>query len=98
MVGHTGGELLQDSSGDLFGSMMEYGQFGAGVVFKLSPETGTSLWNETVLYAFGAAAGDGSGPEQLVADAHGQLYVGTFRGGANNLGAVVEISGSGFQP
>jgi uncharacterized repeat protein (TIGR03803 family) len=52
-------------------------------------------WNETVLYSF-QGLNDGQNPlGGLVLDKAGNLYGGTFDGGANGGGTVYELSPSG---
>lgn len=49
--------------------------------------------HETVIYSFGANAGDGIDPEGgLIADSLGNLYGTTFEGGQNGYGTVFELS------
>jgi uncharacterized repeat protein (TIGR03803 family) len=76
------GGLIQDATGNLYGTTEQGGVFGFGTVFKLD-----TAGNETVLYSFTGAA-DGSFPaSRLVQDMTGNLYGTTFLGGAScNLG------------
>ncbi len=65
------GNLLMNSSGNIYGATLTGGAYNGGVAFMLSAtKTG---WKETVLYVFGAA-GDGSGPSSLVFGASGHLF------------------------
>lgn len=81
--GEVIGGLIQDSSGNLYGTTSAGGNSscsvinpGCGVVFKLSP-TG----QETVLYTFNGGT-DGAMPQAgVIRDAHGNLYGTTARGG-----------------
>ena len=73
------GNLLFDSSGNLYGTTLGGGTdtscsppFGCGTVFELSPN-GDGSWAETVLYNFQGGS-DGSSPSGLTFDASGNLY------------------------
>ena len=79
--------LIQDASGNLYGTTFEGGTNGLGTVFKVTP-----VGVETVLYSFGAGI-DGQYPyARLIQDASGNLYGTTFQGGTNGLGTVFKIS------
>jgi uncharacterized repeat protein (TIGR03803 family) len=86
---HAG--LVRDSVGNLYGTTYyggaAYGDYGAGVVFKLDT-TGT----ETVLYSF-TGRGDGGWSEAgLVQDSAGNLYGTTYAAGAYDAGVVFKIT------
>ncbi|MGH6848236.1 MAG: choice-of-anchor tandem repeat GloVer-containing protein [Methylocella sp.] len=92
------GGLIADGNGNLFGTTIEGGASGAGVVFKLSPG-GT----ETVLHAF-AGGSDGANPVAgLIADSSGNLYGTALNGGASGCnggsrcGVVFKLSPSGTE-
>jgi uncharacterized repeat protein (TIGR03803 family) len=75
------GDLLLDSSGNLYGTTSAGGAVGLGTIFKLDA-TGT----ETVLYSF-TGAPDGATPGgDLVQDSSGNLYGTTSQGGAGGCG------------
>jgi uncharacterized repeat protein (TIGR03803 family) len=83
------GNLIFDSSGNLYGTAFQGGNAGAGVAFKLTPNL-KGGWRETVLHSFRdhpvAILGAG-----LILDAKGNLY-GTTTGDANTtFGSVFEI-------
>jgi uncharacterized repeat protein (TIGR03803 family) len=88
--------LIFDGQGDLYGTTYYGGDYscsnyGCGTVFRLSPR-GTSVWTETVLYAFQNT--DGSNPQSpLTFDAAGNLY-GTAapENGTLSDGVVFELS------
>jgi len=81
--------LIEDSSGNLYGTASTGGVSNAGVVFKM-----TTQGTETVLHSF--AGPDGSGPAaRLLMDSAGNLYGTTASGGASNAGAVFEINAAG---
>lgn len=85
--------LLRDSAGNLYGPTSTGGSQGAGTVFELSPNGGG--WTEQTLYTFQGGS-DGANPSSgLIADAAGNLYGETARGGAQSIGTVYELSPSG---
>jgi len=81
------GGVVLDPQGNIYGTTVQGGPVGAGVVFKLDP-TGS----ETVLYAFenGAGGGTPSPSSDLVQDEAGNLY-GTANGGAFGCGVLFEV-------
>jgi uncharacterized repeat protein (TIGR03803 family) len=89
--GYSFGGLTLDSAGNLYGASPTGGDlnstylFGAGVVFKLSPNS-SGGWTYNILHAFQGT--DGSGPlANPVLDASGNLY-GTAEAGGNVNGCV----------
>jgi uncharacterized repeat protein (TIGR03803 family) len=71
--------LVQDTSGNLYGTTADGGANGKGTVFRLD-----SAGNETVLYSFCSLpnCADGAIPfTNLIRDAGGNLYGTTFEGG-----------------
>lgn len=98
------GGLIFDSAGNIYGTTQAGGNtadcdgFGCGLVFKLSPRSG-SEWEETVLYEFTRHADGGFPLAGLVIDASGNLYGTTdgggnpnFCGGQNGCGVVFKLS------
>jgi uncharacterized repeat protein (TIGR03803 family) len=83
------GLLRLDAAGNLYGVTELGGDYGAGVVYKLSPAGGT--WTQTTLYAFQGLPDAGFPYGGLIADAVGRLYGTTYFGGTNGLGAVFEL-------
>ena len=74
---------------------------GSGTV-GASNVTGISVsctaGTESVLYSFGASATDAEEPRAgVIMDSAGSLYGTTDRGGANSMGAVFKIGGSGTE-
>ena len=67
--------VIQDESGNLYGTAMRGGS-GYGVVFEVN-----TAETETVLYTFTGGA-DGSVPNPVLRDSKGNLYGTTFWGGA----------------
>jgi uncharacterized repeat protein (TIGR03803 family) len=82
-----------DAAGDLYGTTLNGGDTGNGVVFELSPPTdGKGKRTETVLHSFDSAD-DGVEPRMgVIMDAAGNLYGTTESGGNIGYGAVFEVS------
>ena len=77
--------LIEDTSGNLYGTTEYGGANGGGTVVKLTPSGGG--YTESVLYSFCAQGGtsctDGASPlASLIEDASGNLYGTTWHGGA----------------
>jgi len=84
------GDLIFDSSGNLYGTAGAGGVLGYGLVFQLVPRS-TGSWTEHILYSFAGgmdAAYPGGG---LIFDNAGNLYGVTFGGGAHGQGTVFEL-------
>jgi uncharacterized repeat protein (TIGR03803 family) len=93
------GDLVFDAKGNLYGTTSAGGggydpsNLG-GTVFELSPQSG-GAWTESILHSFHFTSGDGDGCDPrggLVFDASGNLYGTADECGANNSGAVFELS------
>lgn len=82
--------LTMDAAGNLYGTTLQGGEFGAGSVFKLTPAMGS--WAYTSLHDF-TGGDDGSNPgSRVVLDAQGDVYGATTSGGAFNYGVAFKIS------
>jgi uncharacterized repeat protein (TIGR03803 family) len=82
--------LIVDDVGNLYGTTIDGGANGYGIVFKLD-----SLGNETVLYSF-AGGRDGRYPYGgLARDPAGNLYGTTQGDGFSSLGTVFELTPTG---
>ena len=80
--------LIQDSSGNLYGTTESGGNSAPGVAFEL-----TLSGTETVLYDFQREGTDGYYPYAgLVEDSDGNLYGTTLSGGTAGVGTVFEVS------
>jgi uncharacterized repeat protein (TIGR03803 family) len=84
--------LLRDAAGNLYGTTVNGGAHGSGVVFKLSPSG-----NETVLYSFTGGADGGYPSAGLLRDAAGNLYGTTVLGGPGGSGVVFKLSPTGTE-
>ena len=80
------GELIRDSSGNMYGTTQSGGSdegpcapVGCGTIFKLD-----RIGNETVLHSFNGSDGLGPYGEALVIDPEGNLYGTTSAGGTGN--------------
>jgi uncharacterized repeat protein (TIGR03803 family) len=88
--------LIFDASGNLYGNTGYGGAHGAGTVYELSPSGGG--WAESVLYSFCPVSQcrDGESPRgTMVFDPQGNLYGTATAGGANEQGAVFELTPAG---
>lgn len=90
--------VIEDSSGNLYGTALEGGAYLGGTVFKLTPKGKFS-----VLHSFGAPSSDGSGPfAPLLSDQNGNLFGTTLVGGDDCIdgetigcGTVFKINSNG---
>jgi uncharacterized repeat protein (TIGR03803 family) len=89
--GYPSAGVIEDSSGNLYGTACAGGTAGAGVVFKVA-----AGGPETALYSFPGGT-DGSCPYAgVIRDSSGNLYGTTYSGGGTaNLGLVYEVGASG---
>src|SRR5262249_10936924 len=85
------GDLVMDSSGNLFGTTWQGGPYGQGTVFEVAAGSGSI----TTLASFDGT--NGSNPNGgLALDAAGNLFGTTTAGGASGSGTVFEVAkGSG---
>jgi uncharacterized repeat protein (TIGR03803 family) len=92
------GNLISDSTGNLYGTTQGGGEYGYGTVFELASSLGS--YTENVLYSFkGAGDDDGQTPVPgLVMDASANLYGTTRLGGTDcapdGCGIVFELVNS----
>ena len=98
------GGMVMDNSGALIGTTYSGGSTsnhcsdtfaGCGVVFRLTPPTGSgTTWKETVLYTFGDnGPGDAEKPDAaIVMDANGAIYGTTQFGGPGVVGTVWKLT------
>jgi len=81
--------MVFDGTGALYGTALEGGSLGNGVIYKLSPPTAQGgTWTESVLYTFqGEGVGDGYYPVGTPAfDSTGAIYGVTESGGIESCG------------
>jgi uncharacterized repeat protein (TIGR03803 family) len=85
--------LVSDASGAFYGATTSGGQYGAGVVFKLTPPaSGAAQWTETVLYEFDGGTNGGAVFGSLTLGKNGALYGVAAAGGTGNAGDVFRLS------
>ncbi len=100
---HTGdgvgpvGNLVRDSSGNLYGTTNGGGAYGAGTVFEVTPDG-----HEKVLHSFAGPPNDGLQPAGtgLLRDSSGNLYGVTYYGGpagSVGRGTVFKVSAAGVE-
>jgi len=88
-TGSAGRMILRQ--GHLYGAATTGGTYGSGVVFELTP-TQVGEWDFRTIYSFRGQP-DGSFPYgALLFDASGNIYGTTYYGGANNIGAVYQLT------
>lgn len=86
------GTLMQASDGNFYGLTSSGGANSEGTVFKM-----TSAGVETVLYSFGASAGDGAYPYGNLIQATDGNFYGLTEGGGTGYGTVFEITPAGVE-
>jgi len=84
------GGLVQDGSGNLYGTTTQSGRRDGGTVFELS----AGSWTYGVQYALDGSLGGGGPEESLAMDAAGNLYGTTYSEGAYTKGSVFKLSPS----
>ena len=87
------GDLVFDPAGTLYGTTIEGGFNGQGVVYKLSPSAGG--WTQNVLYSMVAAISGYFPYGGVIFDRAGNLYGTASTGGAYNYGTVYQLTPSG---
>jgi len=94
--GGTGsaGRLLLNAAGNLYGVATVGGAYGSGTAFELAPLP-NGAWRLNTLYAFKGQPDAGFPYGALTVDASGDLYGTSYYDGANDLGAVYELSHNG---
>jgi uncharacterized repeat protein (TIGR03803 family) len=84
------GSLIADSNGDLFGTTNSGGANNDGTVFEIVKTASGHASTPTTLVSFNGD--DGSPNGRLIADANGDLFGTTSKGGASDDGTVFEIA------
>jgi uncharacterized repeat protein (TIGR03803 family) len=92
---HPDGKLIEDASGNFYGTTYSGGTYGYGEVFKLAPNSGGGFTKSTI-YLFKGPA-DGYGPKDLVFDKSGNLYgtAGSLIGSSTGYGLIFELKPNG---
>ena len=70
--------IASDAEGNIYGTTLTGGQYGQGVVYRVSP-----AGVETVLHSFGSSPTDGQGPYGVTIDSAGNIYGTTYVGGSH---------------
>jgi uncharacterized repeat protein (TIGR03803 family) len=84
--------LVFSSDGKLYGTTLDGGNYGDGIVFSLARDGGDN-WTEAVLHNHLYDGTDGARPEaKVVFDSAGNLFGTTVTGGTYDHGAVFELS------
>jgi uncharacterized repeat protein (TIGR03803 family) len=82
--------VIFDASGNLYGGACNGGDYGAGLVFMLTPNS-SGTWTQSVLYSFTGGDDGGGACNPLVFDSAGALY-GTAGGGPYGEGVVFKLT------
>jgi uncharacterized repeat protein (TIGR03803 family) len=83
------GGLVVDAAGNLYGTTLEGGEDGRGVVYKLTHQA-DGTWTENAAYSFGTHSSDGDAPMAgVIFDAAGNLYGTTMIDGIDGEGGTV---------
>jgi len=83
-----GAALVQDSSGNFYGTTSEGGAYNGGTIFKITPDgTFATLYN----FCSQPNCADGDDSNGLVQDTNGVFYGTTSNGGANGFGTVFSL-------
>ena len=83
------GGLVEDSSGNLFGTASMGGPYGTGTVFEVAHNSNTI----TTAASFANSGSSGEWPDPgLVEDSSGNLFGTTYQGGVGGYGTVFEVA------
>jgi uncharacterized repeat protein (TIGR03803 family) len=88
--GYPAAGVIRDSAGNLYGTTVNGGRAGFGVVYKLD-----TAGHEKVLYSFTGGADGGDPLAGVIHDAAGNLYGTTNAGGTGYAGVVYKLDASG---
>jgi uncharacterized repeat protein (TIGR03803 family) len=79
--------IVLDKKGNLFGTVERGGEFGNGILFKLTVDG-----KMRVLHEFAGGSNDGAGPFDLIIDRRGNLFGDTGGGGTYGGGTIYKFS------
>jgi uncharacterized repeat protein (TIGR03803 family) len=88
------GSLIQDTSGNLYGTTSAGGMMGGGVVFELSPHD--QNWKQKVIYSFCREEGCGDGEDSETALTYAGAASGLPYDGASPLYGTTRSGGEGY--
>jgi uncharacterized repeat protein (TIGR03803 family) len=91
------GDLAFDAAGNIYGTTIQGGSVGPGTVYELKPSNGR--WTESIPWSLTGGPDGGNPYSGVILDKAGNIFSTTQAGGANNSGAVFELtrSGSGWR-
>jgi uncharacterized repeat protein (TIGR03803 family) len=82
--------VIRNSAGNIYGTTYRGGAANAGVVYRVD-----ATGHEKVLYSFTGGADGGHPYAGVIADASGNLYGTTYKGGTANAGVIYKLTPSG---
>lgn len=89
-------DVTLDAAGNVYGTTSAGGAENAGIVFELSPHSGS--WTEKVLYTLPNPQHSSNASQPVTFDSAGNLYGVTLVGGSANEGFVFELTPTASGP
>jgi uncharacterized repeat protein (TIGR03803 family) len=89
--GEVHGALVFDGVGNLYGTAYWGGDYGCGVVFKLTPNPDGS-WTQSVLHSFSGGQDGCNAHSALIFDTAGNLYGNAGESGAYGCGVIFKLA------
>lgn len=85
--------LIADAAGNLYGTAAYEGPSGQGIVFQLTPPSGSGgTWTENILWPFSGASDGATPTANLIMDPSGAIYGTTVFGGTYNCGTFFQLT------
>jgi len=85
---HSQNAVVQDATGNLYGTTAEGGIYSGGVLYEI-----TTDGKEKIVHTFcGGDCSDGAHPNDLIIDSNGNLYGTTYGGGTTGNGVIFMIT------
>jgi uncharacterized repeat protein (TIGR03803 family) len=85
--------LIADAAGNFYGTAAYDGPGGQGIVFELTPPSGSGgTWTENILWPFSGASDGATPTSNLIMDSSGAIYGTTVFGGTYNCGTFFQLT------